>query len=711
MAIALGDVEGYEAATAVRLVTAHRSGDPDAFAEIVRLHRPVLLAYARRHLPNREDAEDAVQETLLRAFRGLGRFGGGEDWRLGAWLMRICANVCASSTRHRIATMRMVHRSMQVHPSAADERGVPEEAVDPFALGAVRQALDSLPANQRHALLLRTVADLPYPEVAEELRITEVNARARVARARNTLRKALANAGSTPAALAGVPLVASSSLRGLFRRLLAAGSGRLPATASTPIARSGAVAGASPIAASSSTLSSLTPGLQVVGQVIGSPVAQAAIVASSATPGKGSLVLGLVASLATAGGLVTPAVAVSPPAAKSTGQLPAGGTVQGVGSPAEAITAASQSGRRPPGTTEIPSAVSGGGAATGASAPVAPEWVSTAASAAAVALASSTTPAPPASLSTASGSSPATPSTGIPAIVPPGGQCDEVPGFTGVTAPTAMPPLASSGIQALISTQPTSTTSTDGTTELAADASLPAGAVTPAAVELSVVSCMSHDDSLLAVDLSGPAGAAVQLLGSLVSTGPAASGASGGSRTGAAGTSTGGTAASTGGTGTSTGGTGTSTGGTVTSTGGTGTSTGGTGTTLFLFRGVAQPIGTATAPGAMPFGLSPDFVAEVQLTASAGTEALTIAFVRPASKTGASAAGRTAASGTPTAATAASGTPTGGTATGGATTGAAASKTAVATTGAARAVAPPGVPASTPSATAAPAAVTPGAPA
>ena len=59
------------------LVEAHRSGDPEAFAEIVRLYYPMLLAQAERRVGSRAEAEDVVQEVFERALKAIDRFGGG----------------------------------------------------------------------------------------------------------------------------------------------------------------------------------------------------------------------------------------------------------------------------------------------------------------------------------------------------------------------------------------------------------------------------------------------------------------------------------------------------------------------------------------------------------------------------------------------------------------------------------------------------------
>src|SRR5581483_3494867 len=81
-----GDRERY-------LVLAHQAGDPFAFTEIVKDHYASLFAHALRKMGDQRSAEDVVQDSLLRAYKGLHSFSG--DYNLNAWLHRIVNNVCA----------------------------------------------------------------------------------------------------------------------------------------------------------------------------------------------------------------------------------------------------------------------------------------------------------------------------------------------------------------------------------------------------------------------------------------------------------------------------------------------------------------------------------------------------------------------------------------------------------------------------------------
>src|SRR5579872_3028244 len=167
------------------LVAAHRAGDPQAFVEIVRDNYRSLLGHAMRRLNDSRAAEDAVQETLLRAYRGLPVFNG--DYRLQAWLHRILTNVCydEGARRRREAEANERYFAMPVPAGASVE----EEAEYQQARLEVERGIAQLPDSYREALVLRDIYELEYADVASRTGITEQNARARVHRARAALRR------------------------------------------------------------------------------------------------------------------------------------------------------------------------------------------------------------------------------------------------------------------------------------------------------------------------------------------------------------------------------------------------------------------------------------------------------------------------------------------------------------------------------------------
>ena len=198
-------LERYEAAMAIyvddrELVAAHRAGDTEAFDELVREHRLQLLAHANRKLRCDAAAQDALQETLVRAYKSLPKFNG--EYRLGPWLHRIMANVCVDEAhrRHRDSekTSKFATQSARLFeaPSAEDELGLNFDGAELIG------ALDDLPGSHREALVLRVVDELEYSEVAERTGVSEQNARARVSRARSAIRAAVKGVALVPAMFA-----------------------------------------------------------------------------------------------------------------------------------------------------------------------------------------------------------------------------------------------------------------------------------------------------------------------------------------------------------------------------------------------------------------------------------------------------------------------------------------------------------------------------
>ncbi|MEC9354456.1 MAG: RNA polymerase sigma factor, partial [Candidatus Thermoplasmatota archaeon] len=184
------------------LVAAHQAGDNGAFDELVREHRQSLLAHAKRKLYCDASAEDALQETLVRAYRALPKFNG--EYRLGSWLHRIMHNVCIDealrSRRDGEKTDRLAAQDVSGSgaPSVEDELGLHLDDTE------LNLALDELSATHREALVLRFVDDLSYDEVARTSGVSEQNARARVSRARNAMRVAMKGVAAFPVVLFGL---------------------------------------------------------------------------------------------------------------------------------------------------------------------------------------------------------------------------------------------------------------------------------------------------------------------------------------------------------------------------------------------------------------------------------------------------------------------------------------------------------------------------
>ena len=162
------------------LLVAARRGDHAAFARLVEPHRGPILAHCTRILGSRHDADDAWQETLLRAWRGLASF----DRRsaLGSWLFRIATNASLTLLAQRRRRATPVEAVELDGPDVADGYAS-RESVELAVVAAVR----SLPARQRSALLLTEVLGFTAKEAAALMDTTPAALNSATQRARRTL--------------------------------------------------------------------------------------------------------------------------------------------------------------------------------------------------------------------------------------------------------------------------------------------------------------------------------------------------------------------------------------------------------------------------------------------------------------------------------------------------------------------------------------------
>ena len=168
------------------LVGAARAGDERAFVELTSPHRRALHVHCYRLLGSLHDADDALQEALLRAWRGIGRFEPRAPVR--AWLYRIATNVCLRMLEQRSKRAALaVDAHLEPYPEpTAPVAGDPAARVETDeAVGlAFVAAMQLLPPKQRVVLVLRDVLDWSAREVADLLEDSEAAVNSALQRAR-----------------------------------------------------------------------------------------------------------------------------------------------------------------------------------------------------------------------------------------------------------------------------------------------------------------------------------------------------------------------------------------------------------------------------------------------------------------------------------------------------------------------------------------------
>lgn len=175
------------------LLTRAQAGDRAAFGRLVRLHQKRVFACAVHMLGDRGEAEDAMQETFLRAYRAIAKFDRRSE--LSTWLYRICVNVSLNALRRR----------RRVQASDITDPRVPEQAADPVKgqsdprravqsaqiYTTLAKALDSLSPSLRATVLLVCIEGVSHKEAAEALGCPEGTIAWRIHEARAKLRTVL----------------------------------------------------------------------------------------------------------------------------------------------------------------------------------------------------------------------------------------------------------------------------------------------------------------------------------------------------------------------------------------------------------------------------------------------------------------------------------------------------------------------------------------
>lgn len=182
-----------------QLVARAQAGDWKAFTELLEAHKTKIYALVRRLAANPQDAEDVIQETLLKAIDNIDRFRG--DSSFGTWLYTIALNQARAhfAGRKRVELKPIEDYLPGGHSEAHDTGGLfdwqdPHRVLEAQELREViDKALAQLPYHYREAFLLRYIEDLPVKEVARVIGESEAATKSRILRARLALREYLSS--------------------------------------------------------------------------------------------------------------------------------------------------------------------------------------------------------------------------------------------------------------------------------------------------------------------------------------------------------------------------------------------------------------------------------------------------------------------------------------------------------------------------------------
>jgi RNA polymerase sigma-70 factor (ECF subfamily) len=162
------------------------------FTRLIEQHSGEIFAYLCRQLGGAMDAEDCLQETLLRAYRAFHRTKPDSNYR--AWLYKIATNVARTHSKRR---NRRAANELPLNETTVAIGDPPDHSAEiGFELARVRKAVEALPEKQRAALILRKYQALDYDAIGEVIDCSPESARANVYQALRNLRSMLVESRS-----------------------------------------------------------------------------------------------------------------------------------------------------------------------------------------------------------------------------------------------------------------------------------------------------------------------------------------------------------------------------------------------------------------------------------------------------------------------------------------------------------------------------------
>jgi RNA polymerase sigma-70 factor (ECF subfamily) len=178
-----------------QLIASALQGDQKAYEALLARHKRAIYHVVLKIVRNREEAQDLVQETFMKAFNALASYR--SEYRFSTWLYKIAANCAIDFVRRkRIEALSLDKpietRNGQVEYEVPDTSWDPEQdLVRKQKLRSIDEAIESLPDKYREVIIYRHRDDKPYEEIANILRVPVGTVKARIFRARELLKKKL----------------------------------------------------------------------------------------------------------------------------------------------------------------------------------------------------------------------------------------------------------------------------------------------------------------------------------------------------------------------------------------------------------------------------------------------------------------------------------------------------------------------------------------
>lgn len=174
-----------------QLIDRASRGDAEAFNALLGAHEKQMYAVSLRMCQNREDAQDCLQEAMIRVFRAISGFKGQSSF--STWLYRITMNTCLDELRRRKTKQNSsLDGLLDMGWAPADENMSPERhAMNAETRRQLNAAISNLPEDMRSAIVLRDIHGLSYDEIADVLNINVGTIKSRISRGRVKLREEL----------------------------------------------------------------------------------------------------------------------------------------------------------------------------------------------------------------------------------------------------------------------------------------------------------------------------------------------------------------------------------------------------------------------------------------------------------------------------------------------------------------------------------------